>query len=89
MKYTTSVLRISINVLYHDNETSTIIPLRVTDHRGRLHHVNLFLLHDDGVKSAVKAPTDTTNVTDPSVGETNVEIDESEPKRHYTLVRKL
>ena len=81
--------QISINVLYHDSETSTIMPLRVTDYRGRLHHVNLFMLYNDGVKSAEKTPTDTTNVTEPSVGETSVETDEPEPKYRYTLVRNL
>ena len=79
----------SINVLYHDSETSTIMPLRLTDCRGRLHHVNLFMLYNDGVKSAEKTPTDTTNVTEPSIGETSVKTDEPEPKYHYTLVRNL
>ena len=41
---------ISINVLYHDPETNVIMPLRVTKHRNREHHVNLFLLYDDGAK---------------------------------------
>ena len=55
---------VSINVLYHDSETSTIMPLRVTKHRNRLQHVNLFLLYDDSVNGAENAPTDTTNVTE-------------------------
>ena len=81
--------QISINVLYHDSATSTIMPLRVTDRRGRLRHVNLFMLYNDSVKSVEKAPTDTTNVTESSIGETSVETDEPEPKYHYTLVRNL
>ena len=43
--------QISINVLYHDPESHMIMPLRVTEHRNRLHHVNLFLLYSDGAKS--------------------------------------
>ena len=75
---------ISVNVLYQDEETYTIMPLRVTKHRNRQHHVNLFLLYDDGVKEGAteKPPTDPTT-------ETPAEEEEAEPKYHYTLVRNL
>ena len=43
----------------------------------------------DMVNSAGNAPTDTTNVTEPLVGEKSVETDESEPKYPYALVRNL
>ena len=71
---------ISVNVLYHDPETHTIMPLRVTKHRDRLHHVNLFMLYDDGVKKS-KKPDATP------AGEARPE--DSEPKHHYTVVRNL
>ena len=75
---------ISVNVLYQDEETYTIMPLRVTKHRNRQHHVNLFLLYDDGVKEdgTEKPPTDPTT-------ETPAEEAAAEPKYHYTLVRNL
>ena len=75
---------ISINVLYHDPETRTIMPLRVTKHRNRIHHVNLFLLYDDGAQndSTENPPIDATT-------ETPAEETEAEPKYHYTLVRNL
>ena len=80
--------QIFVNVLYHDQETYTIMPLRVTKYRNRQHHVNLFLLDDDGAKNkqcgTENPPTDTSNGT--SVGETEAE---PKPKYHYTLVRNL
>ena len=64
------------------------MPLRVTKHRIRQHHVNLFMLYDDGTKSeqdgTENPPADATNET--PVDETEV-VDE--PKYHYTLVRNL
>ena len=60
------------------------MPLRVTKHRNREHHVNLFLLYDDGAKEddVENPPTDAT--TEAPADET-----EAEPKYHYTLVRNL
>ena len=53
---------ISVNVLYQDQETYTIMPLRVTQHRNRQHHVNHFLLYDDGVKEdGTEKPPDRLN----------------------------
>ena len=77
---------ISVKVLYQDQETYTIMPLRVTKHRNRQYHVNLFLLYDDGAKEGgtEEPPTGTTDET--SAGETEAE---PEPKYHYTLVRNL
>ena len=75
---------ISINVLYHDPETNVIMPLRVTKHRNREHHVNLFLLYDDGAKE-----DDTENPLTDATTEAPVEETEVEPKYHYTLVRRL
>ena len=43
--------QISINVLYYDSETSTIMPLWVTKYCKTEHHVNLFVLYDDGAKN--------------------------------------
>ena len=62
------------------------MPLRVTKHRNREHHVNLFLLYDDGAKkdNTENPPTDAT--TEEPAEETEVE---NEPKYHYTLVRSL
>ena len=75
---------ISINVSYHDPETNVIMPLRVTKHRNREHHVNLFLLYDDGAKE-----DDTENPPTDAVPESPAEETEVEPKYHYTLVRNL
>ena len=77
---------VSINVLYHDPETNVIMPLRVTKHRNREHHVNLFLLYDDGAKEddVENPPTDAT--TEAPADETEAVV---EPKYHYTLVRNL
>ena len=73
-----------MNVLYQDEETHTIMPLRVIKHRNRQHHVNVFLLYDDGVKKdgTEKPPTDPTT-------ETPAEEATAESKYHYTLVRNL
>ena len=83
---------VSINVLYHDPETHTIMPLRVTKHRNRLHHVNLFLLYDDGAKEDDDAKNDgTENPPTDATNEAPAEETEAvvEPKYHYTLVRNL
>ena len=85
--------QISVNVLYNDEDTSTVMPIRVTNHRGRQHHVNLFLLYDDG-KVQKNEASKHSEVTDPGE-ELNTEVDkeeevpEPEPKFHYTLVRNL
>ena len=78
--------QISVNVLYQDQETYTIMLLRVTKYCNRLHHVNLFPLYDDGAKEdgTENPPTSASNQT--SVGEAAA-VDE--PKYHYTLVRNL
>ena len=65
--------------------------LRVTTHSNKEHHVNLFLLYDDGVKNdgakndgMENPPTDAT--TEAPANETEAE---TEPKYHYTLVRNF
>ena len=37
---------IGVSVLYVDDDESTFFPVRVTEFRNRLHHINLLLLHD-------------------------------------------
>ena len=95
--------RISINVLYHDPETDIIMPLRVAKHRNREHHVNLFLLYDDGAKEdgdaennddGAKEDDDAENddmESPPTDATTESPVEETgvEPKYHYTLVRSL
>ena len=62
------------------------MPLRVNKYRNRLHHVNLFLLYDDGTKEdgTENLPTGASNQK--SIGEAAA-VDE--PKYHYILIRNL
>ena len=63
------------------------MPLRVEKHRNRQHHVNLFMLYDDGTKSELDG---TKNPPADASTETPLEETEvvNEPKYH-TLVRNL
>ena len=62
------------------------MPLRVTKHRNRLHHVNLFLLYDNGAKKDGTENPQTDATTEAPAEETEAVV---EPKYHYTLVRNL
>ena len=75
-----------VNVLYNDEDTHAIMPLRISNRRGQQHHVNLFCLYDDSKKQEDESSkplqvTETARESNPEVD--FKEVAEAESKFHY------